>query len=311
MVKRKRTLRDDHSPHYAFPGPMIRGLLRKYWDSAEAKMTSRQGRYLLALVSSMTLRLIYHKRCAVSWRDDAWEYRWPDATIISPGILFSKARPEDWGSLPGATIQDTFLWEYLPENGDVIFDVGAGFGTELLTFSRLVGPTGKVYAFEAHPKTFSLLKRVYTLNHLSNVEPVEAAVTDESGWTTMSDDGDSLSRSVIGSTTLRVPSITIDEFVASRGVSHIDFLKMNIEGAERLAVLGITDAAKLVDHVCISCHDFLGDPKKKTKDEIRQWLTDQGFSVSEQPNSPWLSVRDFLYGKSEFRSPSVHPRGET
>ena len=51
--------------------------------------------------------------------------------------------------------------------------------------------------------------------------------------------------------------IALDDFVAQRGILHVDYIKRNIEGAERLAILGMDEVARITDHICIS-PDFGG-----------------------------------------------------
>ena len=46
--------------------------------------------------------------------------------------------------------------------------------------------------------------------------------------------------------------IALDDFVAQRGILHVDYIKRNIEGAERLAILGMDEVARITDHICIS-----------------------------------------------------------
>ena len=65
--------------------------------------------------------------------------------------------------------------------GMLAFDVGAHSGYFTLILSRLVGETGKVISFEPQPRPSNDLRRHIELNNLSNVEVVEAAVSDRSG----------------------------------------------------------------------------------------------------------------------------------
>jgi hypothetical protein len=86
------------------------------------------------------------------------------------------------------------------------------------------------------------------------------------------------------------------------GITRIDLLKMNIEGAEREAIRGVGALLANTHHVCISCHDFLGMP---TKAEVRQFLTEHGFAVTarEDAREPW--TRDYLYGVRQKPGVSV------
>jgi FkbM family methyltransferase len=63
--------------------------------------------------------------------------------------------------------------------GDRVIDVGANIGTHTVAFANLVGPTGKVMAFEPQPELFSLLMTNVTLNCLTNVRCEQTAIVDD------------------------------------------------------------------------------------------------------------------------------------
>ena len=65
--------------------------------------------------------------------------------------------------------------------GDVFVDVGANMGYFTLLGSRLVGPAGRVVAFEASPATYAVLRDDLTLNGAGNVRAVNVAVSDRPG----------------------------------------------------------------------------------------------------------------------------------
>ncbi len=79
-----------------------------------------------------------------------------------------------------AAAQAHFFWGYHPRLGDVVMDVGAGVGEETLTFSRAVGPGGRVICMEAHPRTLRCLEKLIEYNHLTNVTAVHEAATEPS-----------------------------------------------------------------------------------------------------------------------------------
>src|SRR3989344_9219581 len=59
------------------------------------------------------------------------------------------------------------------KKGDTVLDIGANIGYHTLHFARLVGETGKVYAFEPHPSNFALLKKNIEANGYKNVVLVQ------------------------------------------------------------------------------------------------------------------------------------------
>jgi len=186
-----------------------------------------------------------------------------------------------------------FFWGYTPARGHVIIDVGAGVGEEALTFASTVGQDGKVICIEAHPKTHRCLKALVQYNRLENVVTVQEAVTEPLQLdATIDDSADYLSNRLGSANGIPVSATTIDEIRVKLGLEKIDFLKMNIEGAERLAIRGMTDTLKHTQALCICCHDFLadegGDESCRTKSTVREFLQQSGLRVVErlEPGSP-------------------------
>ena len=116
-------------------------------------------------------------------------------------------------------------------------DVGAGLGTELPEFSRLVGPLGRVIAIEGHPWCSDRLRETVRLNQLTNVTSVEVAIADRVGTRSLRDNGNDLESSLVddGARSLSVKTATLDQILGELRVSRVDLLKMNIEGAEAMA----------------------------------------------------------------------------
>lgn len=75
----------------------------------------------------------------------------------------------------------TQVFKQLIRPGDVTIDVGAHWGYFTLLAATLCTETGRVYAFEPHPKNFAMLIRNIQANHLSNVVTVQSAVSDCAG----------------------------------------------------------------------------------------------------------------------------------
>jgi FkbM family methyltransferase len=202
-----------------------------------------------------------------------------------------------------AEARDLFLYGYTPSPGDVVFDVGAGIGAETLLFSRLVGASGHVISLEAHPRTFRRLADLCNANTLANVTPLQVAASDAEGAVVISDrPAHAHNRLVVDGEGIEVRARPVEAIAAELGITRIDLLKMNIEGAEREAIRGVGALLANTHHVCISCHDFLGMP---TKAEVRQFLTEHGFAVTarEDAREPW--TRDYLYGVRQKPGVSV------
>ncbi|OBI72376.1 hypothetical protein A5663_08075 [Mycobacterium sp. E740] len=199
-----------------------------------------------------------------------------------------------------AFTRDVFLPHYTVKPGDVVLDIGAGIGSETLPFARWVGPSGNVVAVEAHPATFATLQRTCQLNGVTNVKLVHAAVMDSDRPVMISDLPTEVSyENRIGSDGVEVPALTLTDLVGKYGLERIDFLKMNIEGAELPALQGGSEVLPLVRHAAIGCHDFLaeetGDGSYRTKDAVYELLVDAGFTVRRRDDDPRPWASDYLF----------------
>lgn len=224
-----------------------------------------------------------------------WVNEQKDAVFVSPAVH----------TLRYAAVRDTVvdIWEhaYAPGPGDVVVDVGAGIGTETVVFSKQVGPTGRVVAVEAHPATCEALRRTVARSGLSNVTVVNVAVADREGELLISDHASHIGNSMVGvDEGVLVAAKRLDTLAAELGLSRVDYLKMNIEGAEALAIRGMDTLVGSVRHVAIACHDFIADEggpeDMRTLQRIRDYLAAERFTTSERPDDPRPWVRDQVYG---------------
>ena len=123
------------------------------------------------------------------------------------------------------------------ENGHIFYDVGANAGFFTLLGSVLVGPTGKVFSYEPHPKTAKALLAQMRANDASNVVVRTMALSDRKGTARLADDTDSDMANLTDDSRRRAISVgvsTLDDEARLNGTP--DVIKIDVEGAE-LAVL--------------------------------------------------------------------------
>jgi len=227
---------------------------------------------------------------------DAWEFKIDGVSYLGsgPGWVYDK-------DYLHAQLKQLSGFAYMPKYGDTVIDIGAGVGEETIIFSSLVGNTGRVFAIEAHPKTYKALQYLVKSNNLDNVISSNLALSDKSGTVSIEDSDNSLGNSILPvskGNTFTIQAETFDDFVERNNIQTIDFLKMNVEGAEQLIVKGMLKSLKRIKHLAISCHDFRfrqGESEFfKTKQIVVDFLTSNNFKIATQKSSV-LMVDDYVY----------------
>lgn len=137
---------------------------------------------------------------------------------------------------------ETELVKEIISEGMTVADIGANVGYYSLIAAKLVGNNGKVYAFEPEPENYELLVRNIEINGYTNVVPVNKAVSNECGKTKLFINRVSSSRHSFSQNnvtdeagSVEVEIITLDEFFKGE---KVDFIKMDVEGAEGLILDG-------------------------------------------------------------------------
>ncbi|NBW35239.1 MAG: FkbM family methyltransferase [Cytophagia bacterium] len=226
----------------------------------------------------------------------AWEFRINGISYLStgPGWIYSYDFLYD-------QLKKLACFNYLPKSGDVVIDIGAGVGEETIIFSSLVGKSGKVFAVEAHPKTFRALNYLKNVNSLDNVICANVAFSDAEGEVIIEDSNNSLGNSIVqqsSKNSFQVHAITLDDFVEQNKIERIDFVKMNVEGAEQLIIRGMEKSINRVKNIAISCHDFRyknGESEFfKTKEIVLKFLKEKKFLITTQNTSKNM-VDDYVY----------------
>lgn len=183
--------------------------------------------------------------------------------------------------------EDYWFHLYKPKAGDAIVDIGAGRGEDVFAFSRAVGTAGRVWAIEPHPVSFAALRRLCELNRLANVTPLNYACVDRAGELQIETlpvwESNYVRAGDPSPTSCPVMSVRFDDLAAEQGIKRIDFLKMNIEGAERGALPGCANALSRTRFVCIAAHDFRaargeGD-EFRTLDFVKEFVAEAGFEI--------------------------------
>lgn len=145
------------------------------------------------------------------------------------------------------------------EEGDVVLDAGSWIG-DFAAYASAKGATA-VYAFEPIDATYAYLTRTAELN--ANVIPVKKGLSDHEGRAAMSIDAASIGNAILTEGSGRsVELTTVDAFVKERGLQRVDFIKADIEGAERDMLRGAQETlSKFKPKLALCTYHLPDDPE--------------------------------------------------
>jgi FkbM family methyltransferase len=269
------------------------GLLRRAIDAADRP----GGRWLISTMSN-TLAKLRGNNLRIRHDSGYWLYS-------SNGMTLPRGRnfdlyDYDLKSLAGtikhyiSEAEDCWFHLYKPNPGDVIVDVGAEIGTDTYVFSRAIGKNGRVIAIEAQPQTYEMLLQTCHSNRLTNVTTLNVAIADKHGEVRITSDA-GMESNYIGADGELVPADTLDNML--REVPRIDLLKMNIEGAEQLAIQAMDQTVEKTMYLAVACHDFIDMTNEwfRTLDKVSDYLQAKGFTVIRRESDDREYVRYHLH----------------
>jgi FkbM family methyltransferase len=143
----------------------------------------------------------------------------------------------------------------------VFFDLGANFGFYSSYVLPLCGRSGAVHSFEANLCLIPHLRRLGEVNgKYGNIHLNGVAVGKESGRSLPLYGSDRIGCSSLyphewlnRDTAIAVPVVTIDEYVRKEGITRIDVVKIDIEGAELDALEGMAETLRVSPPKLIVC----------------------------------------------------------
>lgn len=159
--------------------------------------------------------------------------------------LFPRAYGRDYARAP----LTSFLRRAL-QPGQHYYEIGANVGFYALLAAELVGPEGRVYAFEPDPLICETLRRTIAANAPTCARAVQIALADKNGKLTFYRGRNNPSSSLVAADpanrdryikSIDVEAMTMDDWVAKEGVptDRIGALKVDVEGAEVATIGGM------------------------------------------------------------------------
>lgn len=133
------------------------------------------------------------------------------------------------------------------KRGSVVIDVGAGIGEFAVLASDKVGKEGKVIAIEPSPDDFKTLQDNIRLNGCKNVIPINTAVSDKKETFLLTFKGKEF----------KAEAETLPNILSNLNIeiNSVNYMKMDIEGGERLVIPSSKDIIRNIDYLAIEIHD--------------------------------------------------------
>lgn len=250
-----------------------------------------------------------------------WRLPWNKTKIftikIYPGIKIRYKRQGDIGEL---LYKYEFLvnrkksFEYptldkfvsLVKPGDIILDIGANTGLYSIFFSKLISEEGKVFAFEPDSGTFKILEENLIINSCVNVVPLNFALSDKEAAIEMVSElsnnahlktGDAFRyikevnevHSANGSSVMK--SVRLDDIQEIQQQPGINFLKVDVEGAELLVFKGAEiTLKKFKPAILFELNGQLTSRFDYKPIDILLFLHDLGYTLEEYDDQQWIAT---------------------
>ncbi len=163
--------------------------------------------------------------------------------------------------------EEEIIGLFRPKEGDTVVDIGAHMGRYTITSSKSVGASGKVIAVEAHPYNFKILEHNLRLNKLKNVSALNWAVYSKKARLKLylpdEDLGYTMHHSLmtnylaskyskeIEGRYIEVEADTLDNLLKIRGVTEVNWIKIDVEGAEYEVLRGAKEILSINKRISV------------------------------------------------------------
>lgn len=197
--------------------------------------------------------------------------------------------------------QETALVQAVVRPGMTFVDVGANWGYFTLYGAHLVAAEGRVISLEPDPRLFAMLRDNIRRNELFQVSALPIAAADEAGTLTLAGYDEQsgnwglskVVRQPAGAATFEVAAQPLDDLLDKMGVGSVAMVKMDIEGAEELALRGMQDGLAEQRYRCIllEVHPTILAERGCTVEEVYKPLLMAGYRAWRLDHSPQATRR--------------------
>jgi len=195
-----------------------------------------------------------------------------------------------------------YFSKYLPKKGDVVIDAGTYHGLDTIIFSLLVGDTGKVISFEPASQIFKRMKKNVDYHKLKNVILINKGLYSNNKEADFCECnmGSSFFIDKPNQVKYKAVMVRLDDELSRLGIKEVNFIKMDIEGAEIEAIKGAGKTLKnnYPNLAIASYHVVDGEPTHVRLEKILReygYKTEVGYN-NRKVISSWL-CHDVHIGK--------------
>lgn len=183
-----------------------------------------------------------------------------------------------------------FLYKTI-RKGWTVFDVGAMRGYITVLAGNIVKNSGQVHSFEPEKKNYKRLLENISLNNLHNVitnnigvydkiTSVDLNIFKERGWHSI---GLPIfnGRKIQAISKQRITTVTIDSYCRSRGINHVDLIKIDVEGAEKNVLMGSKEllSSRSIDVVVFEIARAPLEGMRGSVEELHELITGFNYSI--------------------------------
>ena len=184
--------------------------------------------------------------------------------------------------------------------GMTVFDIGANIGVHTLHLAQLVGPTGQVMAVEPNPIAAQELQRNTFMNSLDNVTVLNIALSNHDGESEFCfpEEGNEAWGSLLSNARFKIASrhmvktAKLDTVVTQLNIPHVDFIKIDVEGAELYALEGAAALLTTPLHPTILYESNMNNckPYSYTPEDLHQFLRNKGYRIETVDSEDFVAL---------------------
>ena len=180
--------------------------------------------------------------------------------------------PHDIAAIIETYVLNVYRIQKIKKNS-IVVDIGAGIGEFTVLASSKVGKGGKIIAIEPSPEDFETLQKNIMENKCDNVIPINGAITNKKEKLSLT----------FKEKNFEAEADTLHSIIQKLNVplSSIHYIKMDIEGAERLVIPSSIDIIRNIDYIAIEIHDGFAS-------ELLPYMINHGFMFKRVERNEYI-----------------------